>query len=468
MNAFTLAIASLRSRPMHSALCTAAVAAGIALLCAVFLLSQSVAAGFARNAQGIDVVVGTKGSPLQLVLSSVYHADIPAGNIPMHAYEEFEHHPHIRQAIPLALGDNFKGFRMVGTIPDYLNVYDAEFEDGQVFSSLFDVVAGADTGLKIDEKIAVTHSFSASGDDVHDDHLYTVTGVLKPSGTVLDKLLVTQVESVQRLHAGHHHEHDSDDHDGEEEGHDGHDHDDHDHAQHMEDHHEHDHDDHENQDDHAQHTDDHHQHDHDDHDDHEDHHVHDDEDAAHDAMHQITSVLLQLRSPADVMRLPRQINEDSHLQAAVPSYEMARFTKSLGIGRQLVVALGAGFVLLAGVMLWATLSSGLALRRYDLAVLRVLGATPRRLAATVLAEAFLIAGFGAVMGVVCGHLVAYGTVLSIDSLQGIVLPHAVLQPQIMDAGFILIGLLAGLLASLAPSLTAARTDIAALLAKGRV
>ncbi len=416
MNAFTLAIASLRSRPMHSALCTAAVAAGIALLCAVFLLSQSVAAGFARNAQGIDVVVGTKGSPLQLVLSSVYHADIPAGNIPMHAYEEFEHHPHIRQAIPLALGDNFKGFRMVGTIPDYLNVYDAEFEDGQVFSSLFDVVAGADTGLKIGEKIAVTHGFSASGDDVHDDHLYTVTGVLKPSGTVLDKLLVTQVESVQRLHAGHHHEHDSDDHDGEEEGHDGHDHD----------------------------------------------------DAAHDAMHQITSVLLQLRSPADVMRLPRQINEDSHLQAAVPSYEMARFTKSLGIGRQLVVALGAGFVLLAGVMLWATLSSGLALRRYDLAVLRVLGATPRRLAATVLAEAFLIAGFGAVMGVVCGHLVAYGTVLSIDSLQGIVLPHAVLQPQIMDAGFILIGLLAGLLASLAPSLTAARTDIAALLAKGRV
>lgn len=416
MNAFTLAIASLRSRPMHSALCTAAVAAGIALLCAVFLLSQSVAAGFARNAQGIDVVVGTKGSPLQLVLSSVYHADIPAGNIPMHAYEEFEHHPHIRQAIPLALGDNFKGFRMVGTIPDYLNVYDAEFEDGQVFSSLFDVVAGADTGLKIGEKIAVTHGFSASGDDVHDDHLYTVTGVLKPSGTVLDKLLVTQVESVQRLHAGHHHEHDSDDHDGEEEGHDGHDHD----------------------------------------------------DAAHDAMHQITSVLLQLRSPADVMRLPRQINEDSHLQAAVPSYEMARFTKSLGIGRQLVVALGAGFVLLAGVMLWATLSSGLALRRYDLAVLRVLGATPRRLAATVMAEAFLIAGFGAVMGVVCGHLVAYGTVLSIDSLQGIVLPHAVLQPQIMDAGFILIGLLAGLLASLAPSLTAARTDIAALLAKGRV
>lgn len=447
MNAFTLAIASLWSRPLHSALCTAAVAAGIALLCAVFLLSQSVAAGFARNAQGIDVVVGTKGSPLQLVLSSVYHADIPAGNIPIHAYEEFEHHPHIRQAIPLALGDNFKGFRMVGTTPDYLDVYDAEFEDGQVFSSLFDVVAGADTGLKIGEKIAVTHGFSASGDDVHNDHLYTVTGVLKPSGTVLDKLLVTQVESVQRLHAGHHHEHDND---GEEEGHDGHDHDDHDHAQHTEDHHEHDHDNHE------------------DHDDHDDHHMHDDEDAAHDVMHQITSVLLQLRSPADVMRLPRQINEDSHLQAAVPSYEMARFTKSLGIGRQLVVALGAGFVLLAGVMLWATLSSGLALRRYDLAVLRVLGATPRRLAATVLAEAFLIAGFGAVVGVVCGHLVAYGTVLSIDSLQGIVLPHAVLQPQIMDAGFILIGLLAGLLASLAPSLTAARTDIAALLAKGRV
>ena len=87
MNAVSLAVASIRSRPLNAMLCIVSAAAGIALLCAVSLFSQSVTSGFARNAQGIDIIAGTKGSPLQLVLSSIYHADIPAGNIDMKDYE---------------------------------------------------------------------------------------------------------------------------------------------------------------------------------------------------------------------------------------------------------------------------------------------------------------------------------------------------------------------------------------------
>ena len=118
-------------------------------------------------------------------------------------------------------------------------------------------------------------------------------------------------------------------------------------------------------------------------------------------------------------------------------------------------------------MLWATLSSGLALRRYDLAVLRVLGATPRRLSNTVMAEALLISGTGAVVGIILGHIIAYSAVLSIESLQGLVLPETLLIPRQMDFWFITLGLATGLCASLVPSLSAARTDIAKLLARGR-
>ncbi|MEC7029805.1 MAG: ABC transporter permease, partial [Pseudomonadota bacterium] len=227
MNALTLAVASIKSRPLHSSLCTTAVAAGIALLCAVFLFSQSVAAGFARNAQGIDIVVGTKGSPLQMVLSSVYHADIPAGNITMADYEELKRSRQVRQAIPLALGDSYKGFRMVGATPAYLGLYKAEFKNGDVFSKPFETVAGTHTGLAVGDEIAVTHGFAATSDDVHDAHLYKITGVLKPTGTVLDKLLVTQVESVQQLHAGHsHYDHTEEDEEKEPEEHNHHSHDD--------------------------------------------------------------------------------------------------------------------------------------------------------------------------------------------------------------------------------------------------
>ncbi len=415
MNAITLAIASIRSRVLHAGLCTISVMMGVALLCAIFLFSQNVAAGFARNAQGIDMIVGTKGSPLQLVLSSVYHADIPAGNITMNDYEDLKKNPRIRQAIPLALGDNFKGFRMVGTTLDYLKLYNAEFANGRGFAAPFETVAGADTGLRLGDKIALTHGFAADGDDVHDEFLYTITGVLKPTGTVLDKLLTTQIRSVQQLHEGHHH---------------------------------------------------HHHHHHEDEDEHE--HGHDAHEEEADRVHQITSVLLNVRSPVDLMNMPRHVNESSNLMAAVPSYEMARFAKSLGIGRQLIMILGAGFVLLSAFILWATLSSGLALRRYDLAVLRVLGATPWRLFHTVIAEALLISGVGALAGVVLGHVICYVAVISIESLRGLVLPEALFMPQAMDVGFVALGLGVGLLAALVPAVSAARTNIAGLLARGVV
>jgi len=403
MNAVTLAISAIRSRPLNAALCAATAAAGIALLCAAFLISQALAAGFIRNADDIDMIAGAKGSPLQLVLSSIYHVDIPAGNIDMADYEMLAGNPHIRQAIPLALGDNYHGWRMVGTTPDYLSLYGARFADGRMFSTPFETVAGALTGLKVGDKFAVAHGFSAASDDIHDYQLYTVSGVLEPTGTVLDRLLTTTVESVQQLHA-HHDDAEEDDEDAE----------------------------------------------------------------AEMAMaRQVTAVLLKVRSPVDLMNLPRQINQSSNVMVAVPSYEIARFSNSLGLGRRVVLVLAAGFVALSALMLLASLSSSLALRRYDLALLRVLGASPRRLLATVMAEGLLLSGVGAVVGVVLGHLIAFAAARSMETLNGVTVPVTLLQPQPIDAGFLFLGLAAGLVAALVPSLSAARTDIAGLLARGR-
>jgi putative ABC transport system permease protein len=400
MNSISLALAAVRSRPLHSALSVTAAAAGIALLCAIFQLSEAVDAGLSRNARGIDVVAGAKGSPIQLVLSAIYHADVPNGNIEMEDYRHLVHNPQVKQAIPLALGDNYKGWRVVGTTPDYLSLFHAQIAEGRVFSQPFEAVAGALTGLAVGAKFAALHGFAAESNDVHNAHLYTIIGVLKPTGTVLDRLITTPLESVQQLHS---------------------------------------------------------------------HPDAGDPDAAEELElgHQVTAVLLKVKSPVAIMNLPREINRSTNILAASPSYQMARLSRSLGFGREVLTALGIGIVVLSMLMLLSTLASSLTARRYDLAVLRVLGASPQRLSSTVIAEGLVLSGVGSVTGLIAGHMVSYSMTSMLSSLRGIVSPATLLAPEPWDVGFLAIGLGAGLVAGLIPALSAARTDIAGLLARGR-
>lgn len=410
MNPITLALASIRTRSLHSLLCIFAVAAGIALLCAGFLLSRAIDEGFNRNMRGIDIVAGAKGSPLQLVLSSVYHADIPTGNIEMKEAERLSHHPQVRQAIPLAMGDNYKGWRVIGTTPDYIDLYHAKLAQGAIFSKPFETVAGSLTGLKIGEKFAARHGFATDSDDVHDHFLYTVTGILKPTGTVLDRLLLTPVESVQKLHSVH------EEHEHEETGHE----------------------------------------------------ESPEEQAAEMALgHQVTAVLLKVKSPMAVMNLPREINRSTNIMAASPGYEMTRLSSSFGIGRDMIAVFGIGVTALSGLMLLSTLASGLTARRYDLAVMRVLGASPTKLSSTVIAEGVILSVAGAAAGLVLGHAAAFTAASSIPTLRGIILPESLLVPGFMDMAFLALGGMTGVLSGFIPAVLAARTDIAGLLAQGR-
>jgi putative ABC transport system permease protein len=405
MNALTLSLASIRTRKLQSFLCVLAVACGIALLSSVYLLFSASEQGLMKNAQGVNIVVGAKGSPLQLVLSTIYHGDIPTGNIDMHDMEEIEKNPQIKSAIPLAVGDNYKGFRIVGTTPDYPALYKADLRDGKMFAAPYEVVAGAKTGLIVGEKFAAAHGFAADSDDIHDDHLYNVSGVLKPTGTVLDRLILTQYQSVQDLH-GHHEEH-------------------------------------------------------------EEHEAHHEEEDEHELGHQITALLIKVNNPAAMMNLPRKINQDEHVMAVVPSHVMARVMKNTGIGRDGVVFLGCVFLTLSMLMLLSVLASGLAQRKYDLAILRVLGASSGMLALTVLIEGLVLSAGGAALGLVAGHGIAYLVAMTVPAIQSLLIPSLLLWPVTADLGFMAAGILCGAIASALPCLTAGRADAAVILAQGR-
>ena len=206
MNLLQLAWSYLRARPLGTLLNVLLLALGVATIGFVRIVDGQVGASLNRDARDIDLVVGAKGSPIQLILAGIYHLDAPTGNIPLRSAQELAKNPLIRHVIPLSLGDSFRGYRIVGTSPDYIALYAGTFESGGVWNARMEAVLGstvaAQTGLVVGGQLVGSHGLSEGG-TVHGDSVYTVVGVLKPTGTVLDRLVLVNTESVWFVHEGH-------------------------------------------------------------------------------------------------------------------------------------------------------------------------------------------------------------------------------------------------------------------------
>jgi len=229
-----LAFANLGLSPLTTTVNVVLMALGTASIVLLLLVGAQLAETLSRDAKGIDLVLGAKGSPVQLVLSAVYHADVPTGNISEHEAERWAEDPRVKQAIPVSLGDSYLGFRIVGTTHDYASLYGAEVAQGKLWSESMEVVVGSavhGAGLGLGTTFSGVHGLQDGGEH-HDAQPYLVAGVLTPTGTVLDRLILTSSESVWDLHDeeghGDHAEEDHADDDHEEDGHEEHDEDEHD------------------------------------------------------------------------------------------------------------------------------------------------------------------------------------------------------------------------------------------------
>lgn len=145
MNLASLALAYARRRPLATFLNVLLLAVGVATITLVILVSSELEGRMQREAAGIDLVVGAKGSPLQIVLAGVYHADVPPGNIPLAAVEELARDPRVREVIPMAMGDSFRGFRIVGTVPAFVAHYAARLHAGGLWAAPLEAVLGSET-----------------------------------------------------------------------------------------------------------------------------------------------------------------------------------------------------------------------------------------------------------------------------------------------------------------------------------
>ena len=378
MNLLYLAYRNMVSKPLNMVLSLVLLVLSVSLVTFVLQLGKQLNGQMDKNIAPVDMVVGAKGSPLQLVLSSVLHIDVPTGNIKLGEAESIKNHPFVGSAISVSYGDNYKGYRILGTEPGYLDSYGVVLSAGGPFERPFEIVAGNTVakklGLQIGDKITSSHGLAAAGGESHDDNPYIIVGILEPSGTVVDQLLICDLQSVWDAHANHGgeaHEEDEKHEEGE------HDHDDegHDHKEHEGGEQVHDE---------ANSTG-------------QDHEDHDDE-------LEITSLLVKFKSPLGLVQLPRFINENTNMQAALPGFEIQRLMGFLGSGVKTINGIAFAILFVSGFSIFISLLKTIRERRQELALLRTYGLGTRKLLFLVLFEGLLLALIGFWLGWVFGRL----------------------------------------------------------------
>jgi len=443
-----LAIAYLRDRPFTTALNVLLLAISVAMLVLLLQFGAQASERFERDARGVDLVVGSKGSPLQLILSSVFHVDQPTGNIPLSSLELLRNDPAVARAVPLALGDNFRGYRIIGTDASFGELYQTELADGRSFDGEMEAVLGAqvaaDTGAALGQKFVGNHGFAndESGDQSHDHAPFETVGILAPTGSVVDRLILTSVESVWDVH-GIAHDHDHEGHEHDEEGHEDHDH---------EAHEEHDHGGHEHD---------------------EEGHDHDrEEEQAEAAILQasgsglepeLTALLVTYRNASGAIRIPQMVNRQTEMQSAVPATETARLLELLGASLDGIRVFAWLLAITGGLAIFVALLNMARNREGDLALLRVMGASRVQVFATVIMEGVITAALGAAAGWIAAHSLIMLARSNFATLADLGLTPWQALPG--EALLVLAVIAIGAIAALIPALRVYRIDPAQTLAR---
>jgi putative ABC transport system permease protein len=190
-------------KPLHTVLSIVLLSSSVAIISLLILLQNQFENQFSKNLDNIDMVLGAPGSPLQLILSAIYQIDAPTGNINYEEAKPWMNHPFVKKAIPLAFGDNYLGYKIVGTTQDYLTHFDGKLAKGDCFKNDFEVIIGSEIAQKLNLKIGDTflgaHGDSADG-HVHENHPYKIVGIATKTSKVMDNLILCSISSVWKVH----------------------------------------------------------------------------------------------------------------------------------------------------------------------------------------------------------------------------------------------------------------------------
>ena len=416
MNLLKISTNNLKDKPLTTFLSILLMALGIAIISLLLLAGKQIEEKFSRNVAGIDMVVGAKGSPLQLILASIYQIDSPTGNISMDEANRLTRSPLVKSTIPLSMGDSYQGYRIVGSNEKYLEHFQAEFETGKVFSQAMEMVVGSkvakNLGLKVGDAFSSQHGFDGEG-EAHKEKQFKVVGILKMTNSVLDALMITPLESVWAVHDEHHKTEVGKGVNAlkllEEE---------------------------------QPQTD-------------QEHHY-------EENSKEITSLLVKFRNPAMGMMMARSINQNSTLQTATPAIEINRLFALLGVGVDALKWIALVIIIVSGLSVFVSLYNSLKERKYEMALMLSMGASRTKLFLLLLLEGLIISIIGFIIGIFLSRIGLW--IMSENVEQNFHYDFNVLSLLSEEFYLFLGALFIGLLAAAIPSLSIYSINISKTLA----
>lgn len=402
MNPFQIVWKNMKQRSLASVLTIISVVLGAALIVSIITIRSEVQNNFSQSAIGYELVAGAKGSPLQLVLNTVYHLDAPTGNLPYSFYEKLKRDPRVKLAVPYGLGDNYKGHRLVGTTTDlfidfeYMPGRKFEIGEGRVFQKDFEAVIGSEVArkmhLRVGDEFIAAHGIIAAAETEadHKEMPFQVVGVMAPSKTPNDRAIFITLDSVHRVHAKH-----------------------------------------------------------------------PEEDAEHEESNEdkeVTSVIIKLKSPLLALLLHRQINEGSVAQAAFPAMEIKGLFSIIGNAQKVLLGISYLVIVVAAISVLVSIYNSMNERKREIAIMRALGASKLAVFRIIVFESSAICITGGILGVLLGHVVVMASSGMLERISGITVSpftFSILEPFLI-AGMVILGIVTGLL----PAAKAYRTDVA--------
>lgn len=427
MSLWKIAWRSIQQRSLASTLTAVSMALGVALVVAVLVIHGVIDKSFRRSAQGYDLIIGPKGSRLDLVLNTVYHMGRPVGTIPYRYYTELADQrfaAEVETAVPICMGDSFSGFRVIGTNPDMFDKL--EYLDGQKYTfqpggrnfdwnAPFEAVVGATaarkTGMKVGDTFRPVHGESGEGEE---HQPFTVVGILEPTGTPIDRAFFINIKGFYTLHTVEAAEEKPGSGAASSES-----------AQAPEK---------------AQAAS-------------ASHHGEDEQ--------KISAVLVvtQKNDYQRAMAFPRRVVEELDVQAVAPAEEIDRLFRGLvGDIQVVLLILAVLIVVVAGIGIMVSIYNSMNDRRREIAIMRALGARRSTVMAVILVESILLALGGGAIGVLLGHGLTGALAPIIAERTGVVVSalHFQTNELILIPGLIALASAVGYL----PAVIAYRTDVA--------
>jgi putative ABC transport system permease protein len=399
MTLLKISWSNIKHKPLNTLLSIVLLSFGIGIISMMLLLKNQISEKFDRNIKDIDFVLAAKGSPLQSMLANIYHVDVPTGNIKVSEARRIIKNPMVAEAIPLAYGDNYEKFRIVGTNEKYPNHYGCSVVEGKLFAAPFEVTIGAsvahETGLKLGSTFTSVHGYDNAADDAdaHHHQLFTVVGIFARSNSVIDNLILTPVETTWMVHE-HPEEPTAD----------------------------------------SLSTD----------------------TTRAEPDREMTAYLIKKRNKGAFGMLSKQ-TEDTTMQLANVAVENSRLMNNFGLGLSTITAIAIVIMVISFISIFISLFNSMRERRYELALMRTMGGTRATLFALIIQEGLLLV----VLGYAIGLLLSRAGLIVLSNFMKESFHYGLDNLAITSQELALLGLtlLVGLLASVIPARQALKIDI---------